>query len=125
MSSNKCITYQLHITIKKPIRVIIGKLGVFDFAAGQYIYTGSARRNIEARIHRHLSQNKKLRWHIDYLLHAPHVMITEVKKFHTPECELNQKTKGTIFIKKFGASDCKLKCMSHLKVQEENPHIST
>jgi Uri superfamily endonuclease len=43
---------------------------------------------------------------IDYLLNVPLVRIVQVKKFHAPECEINQKTKGTIFIKKFGTSDC-------------------
>ena len=112
---DKFITYQLHILIKKPVQVKIGKLGTFDFPVGKYIYTGSAKRNIEARIHRHLSKYKKLRWHIDYLLNTPHVTVDKVTRFKEVECEINQKTKGKIIVNKFGASDCKNKCNSHLK----------
>ena len=112
---DKFITYQLHILIKKPVQVKIGKLGTFDFPVGKYIYTGSAKRNIEARIHRHLSKSKKLRWHIDYLLNTPHVTLDKVTRFKEVECEINRKTKGNILVLNFGASDCKSKCRSHLK----------
>ena len=64
-------TYQLLITVSAPVRVTVGRLGTFDFPAGDYCYTGSAVRNIEARIRRHLSPLKKMHWHIDYLLAAP------------------------------------------------------
>ncbi len=62
------ITYQLTIHLKNKVTLTIGKLGTFEFPAGHYIYTGSAKKNIEARINRHLSQQKSLKWHIDYLL---------------------------------------------------------
>ena len=114
---DKFITYQLHILIKKPVQVKIGKLGTFDFPVGKYIYTGSAKRNIEARIKRHLVKSKKLRWHIDYLLNAPYVTVEEVKKFKASECQMNQKIKGAIVVKKFGASDCIAGCGSHLKYE--------
>ncbi|MDZ4211617.1 MAG: hypothetical protein U1C59_07880 [Methylotenera sp.] len=52
------ITYQLDILLAEPARLSIGKLGVFDFPAGRYVYTGSARCNIEARIARHLRHEK-------------------------------------------------------------------
>jgi Uri superfamily endonuclease len=109
------ITYQLRIHVKKSIQVRIGKLGIFDFPKGAYIYTGSAKKNIEARIQRHLNKDKKLKWHIDYLLNAPEVVVDKVKRFKKIECDINQKTKGTILIKRFGASDCKARCESHLK----------
>lgn len=48
-------SYQLHIRVKKRVRVTVGTLGSFSFAAGLYVYTGSARRNIASRVHRHLS----------------------------------------------------------------------
>jgi Uri superfamily endonuclease len=111
------ITYQLHIHVEKSIRVRIGKLGIFDFPKGTYIYTGSAKRNIEARIRRHLSKTKKLRWHIDYLLNSPHVMIDHIKRFREPECKINQITQGLIIVSRFGASDCQSQCASHLKYQ--------
>ena len=61
-----CITYQLTIQLKQDSTVQIGKFGTFEFPAGYYVYTGSAKRNLEARIQRHLSKEKRLKWHIDY-----------------------------------------------------------
>ena len=42
--------YQLFIEVAVPLRLTVGRLGCFDFPAGEYVYTGSARRNLEARI---------------------------------------------------------------------------
>lgn len=108
-------TYQLHIRAIQPLRLRIGRFGEFDFPAGDYVYTGSARRNFEARIARHLRRDKVLRWHIDYLLAAPGVEVVEVRRSAEPECALNQATAGEIPVPGFGASDCRRGCGSHLK----------
>lgn len=109
------ITYQLLIEIARPVRITVGALGDCTFAAGRYIYTGSARRNPEARIARHLARAKTLRWHIDYLLNARGVRIVDVLRFDEPECVINQRTVGEIIVPRFGASDCRAGCGSHLK----------
>jgi len=109
------ITYQLVIEIAKPLCIAVGALGVRDLPAGRYVYTGSAKRNPEARIARHLSRSKTLRWHIDYLLTAPGVRVVEVRRFDEPECVVNRDTAGTIPVPRFGASDCRAGCGSHLK----------
>lgn len=109
------ITYQLTILLIEPARLSIGQLGVFNFPSGRYVYTGSAKRNIEARIARHLRSEKKLKWHIDYLLASQHASIDKVTKYTLPECEVNQCTIGSILIAGFGASDCHADCGSHLK----------
>lgn len=108
-------TYQLRIRVEKPLRLAIGRLGSFDFPAGDYVYTGSARRHLEARIARHLRKEKTLRWHIDYLLVAPGVAVTEVVRSDADECALNQATAGRVQLPGFGASDCKHGCGGHLK----------
>lgn len=108
-------TYQLHIRLGQPLRLQIGRFGEFDFPAGNYVYTGSAKRSFEARIARHLRRDKTLRWHIDYLLDAPGVSVAEVRRSAEPECVLNQATAGEIPILGFGASDCHRGCGSHLK----------
>lgn len=108
-------TYQLTIEVKQACTVLIGKLGAFNFPAGYYVYTGSARRYIEARIQRHLSQEKRLRWHIDYLLNAPEVHIIRVSRYSEPECDINQQGQGAVLIPHFGATDCRAGCGSHLK----------
>jgi Uri superfamily endonuclease len=109
------ISYQLYVILVKPARVAIGQFGIYDFPAGQYVYTGSAKRNIEARIARHLCHDKKLKWHIDYLLASPHASVNKVMRFVQAECELNQSTAGIVLIAGFGASDCRAGCGSHLK----------
>ncbi len=109
------ISYQLYITLDAEVRLTIGRLGAFGFPAGEYVYTGSARRNMAARIRRHLSSHKALRWHIDYLLAAPEAHIRDVRTFDVPECLLNQRVKGGTPAPGFGASDCRAGCGSHLK----------
>ncbi len=108
-------TYQLSIRIAAPVRIAVGRLGVFNFPAGDYVYTGSATRNLEARIARHLSRAKKMHWHIDWLLAAPGVEVREVRRFAAPECEVNARQAGKILVPGFGASDCRAGCGSHLK----------
>jgi len=95
--------------------VTIGKLGSFGFPAGEYVYTGSGGNSIEARVLRHLSESKKIRWHIDYLLSNPAVQVTGSMFFTETECAVNQSTAGTIVAPGFGASDCRNGCKSHLK----------
>ena len=111
-------SYQLFINVTKEINLKVGKLGKFIFPVGSYVYTGSAKKNIDKRIERHLSKKKNLHWHIDYLLNNDAVQIINTKKSQITECSLNKKTKGTIIINGFGSSDCNLSCKSHLKYME-------
>ncbi|HEX22686.1 MAG TPA: GIY-YIG nuclease family protein [Chromatiales bacterium] len=108
-------TYQLHIAVSRLRILSIGRLGTFRFPSGRYLYTGSARRNLVARVRRHLSQDKKLRWHIDYLLTAHAVKVVDVSLSRDSECPLNQRVAGEIIVPGFGASDCRAHCGSHLK----------
>lgn len=108
-------TYQLLIEISGTVRVNVGRLGCFEFPAGDYVYTGSALRNFEARIRRHQSAVKKMHWHIDYLLAAPGVRVREVLRHEGGECEINRQVAGVVQVPGFGASDCKAGCISHLK----------
>jgi Uri superfamily endonuclease len=110
------ISYQLIIEVKHPLCLQIGRLGEFQFPAGRYVYTGSARRNLEARIARHLVKSKKLRWHIDWLLTAPGVKVVAVRRSRLAECELRQRGGGMIVAPGFGASDCRHGCGSHLRL---------
>jgi len=114
-ADERLVTYQLHITLRQAKRIRVGRLAEFLFPAGDYLYTGSARRNLPARVHRHLSRQKKLRWHIDYLLMASSAQITAVGLFSETECCCNQRTNGKILLAGFGASDCRAQCGSHLK----------
>ena len=109
------VTYQLHIDVARPLSLTVGRLGYFFFPAGKYVYTGSARRHLEARIARHLRLEKTLRWHIDWLLAAPGVRVIAVRRSKLAECELNQRTGGKTLVPGFGASDCCRRCNSHLR----------
>jgi Uri superfamily endonuclease len=113
--SRSPVSYQLSIEVRRPVRVVVGRLGQFLFPAGRYAYSGSARRNFEARIARHLRTEKTLRWHIDYLLAARGVSVTAVKRSVRDECGLNRRVGGTIVVPGFGASDCAEGCGSHLR----------
>ena len=53
-------SYQLFINVPKEIDLKIGKLGIYLFPVGSYVYTGSAKKNINKRIKRHLSKKKSI-----------------------------------------------------------------
>jgi Uri superfamily endonuclease len=109
------VTYQLDIELPRAATIQVGRLGRLRFPAGRYRYTGSARRNLIARVRRHLSNEKNLRWHIDYLLAARGARIVAVNLSADPECACNQQVAGRILVPGFGASDCRARCGSHLK----------
>ncbi|GIN74524.1 hypothetical protein J14TS2_49990 [Bacillus sp. J14TS2] len=96
--------------------ITIGKLGCFHFSKGYYVYVGSAKRNIQARVNRHIQMDKKKRWHIDYL--RPYLQIVDIQTYPGDEGEcklfqrLLQENAGSMPIKGFGSSDCR--CFSHL-----------
>jgi Uri superfamily endonuclease len=112
------ITYQLEIEIKYPVIVVVGRLGEFRFPAGRYIYTGSAKANMEARIARHLRKKKSMRWHIDWLLATSGVDVVGVRRSRKAECALNQSVRGRVIANGFGASDCREGCGSHLRYRD-------
>lgn len=111
------VSYQLLIELARPARVRVGALGTFDFPAGRYLYTGSARRGLEARIARHLAPAaaKRLRWHIDWLLAHPAARVLRVRRSRLPECALNRRAGGDVVAPGFGAGDCRAGCGSHLR----------
>ena len=108
--------YQLVLHLPGKLRIKVGGLGTFDFPAGFYVYTGSAKRGLSSRIQRHRSKVKKRFWHIDYLLAKAE--IHEVRLFKNSglsECELARrvacKVEANVIAPGFGASDCN--CRSH------------
>jgi len=108
--------YQLVVWLEEPCEIAVGGLGKHLFPAGYYIYTGSAKRSIEARVRRHLRRSKRLHWHIDYLLEVAEVVEVVVYPGATEECVLNTLTAqmcGAVpAVRRFGSSDCK--CAAHL-----------
>ncbi len=112
-------SYQLSISVRRPVSILVGSLGEVTFAAGDYVYTGSAMRNLAARVARHQKTSKKLRWHIDYLLNDPEVWITDIGIFpseNREECDRNLAliaSGATVPVPRFGSSDCR-RCPAHL-----------
>jgi Uri superfamily endonuclease len=120
--------YHLLIHLPQDTTIRVGKLGSFRFPAGYYVYTGSALNGLESRIARHLRREKRLHWHIDYLLQ--HGRVVDVITYQTTqrlECQFNQKILSLpdckIPVKSFGSSDCS--CPSHLAYFKRNPEISS
>jgi len=109
-------SYRLYIDLTKNLQIQAGKLGLFIFPKGNYVYTGSAKKNIDKRINRHLLKNKNLYWHIDYFLASENSKVLQIIKSDLGECDLNKKLEGRIIAKGFGSSDCKQNCGSHLKL---------
>lgn len=110
------ISYSLFIKVEQTQIITVGRFGRFEFISGNYIYSGSARRNLLARVNRHLRKEKKLRWHIDYLLNAPTVDIIKVLVSTSQECGSVAAGGGSILVPGFGASDCRSGCGSHLRI---------
>lgn len=113
-------SYQILLKIKREIELEIGHLGSYKFQKGFYFYTGSARKNLKQRIERHIRKEKKLHWHIDYLLNSNDVKIIDIFLFYSTsreECDRNKEVLelqgSSLPCKNFGSSDCS-KCFSHL-----------
>jgi Uri superfamily endonuclease len=106
--------YILVIKVSKDQEIQIGKLGKLFFKKGYYIYIGSALNNLKKRIQRHFKTDKKLHWHIDYLLEKAEILEVYIKKNNIKEeCKISQFfNKRMENIPGFGCSDCK--CKSHL-----------
>ncbi|MFQ5965049.1 MAG: DUF123 domain-containing protein [Candidatus Scalinduaceae bacterium] len=109
--------YNLIIKLSKNKKIKVGRLGTFVFPKGVYVYTGSAQNNLEKRINRHLSDRKKLHWHIDYLLsQAKIIKVLRHSGDKKAECKLNQfiskKNSACPIVNRFGSSDCN--CVTHL-----------
>ena len=117
--------YTLLLRVPKEFTLTIGKLGKHRFPIGYYTYTGSAlgkgAASLKHRIARHLRKEKRMFWHIDYLLADENVSIEAVIAAETNqnmECKINQLIKtingANVQVKWFGASDCRKNCGSHL-----------
>ncbi len=107
-------SYILVIELKNSQKIKIGKLGHLFFKEGFYIYVGSAMNNLEKRITRHLSTNKKLHWYIDYFSKKASIIEAYVKENTIKEeCKIAHRVFENLeTISGFGCTDCT--CESHL-----------
>ena len=109
-------TYILLIALGFDTRLEVGALGTISFPAGTYCYVGSAKGGLDQRVSRHISREKKVRWHIDRLTLAADSVDAYVSyPDAVPECTLASMAEScgmTPFADGFGCSDCR--CRTHL-----------
>ncbi|UCG70024.1 MAG: GIY-YIG nuclease family protein [Thermoplasmata archaeon] len=107
-------SYALLIRLNKDTNIGIGAFMVIHFPKGYYMYIGSALNSIEGRVGRHLSNIKKVHWHIDYLLEKAEVSKVYYRESRKrTECSLADKFAGRFHVvPNFGSSDCR--CIGHL-----------
>jgi Uri superfamily endonuclease len=108
--------YVLLIHLNRDIAIKVGSLGTREFKEGNYVYVGSAQNGVEQRVARHLRKEKRLFWHIDYLLKDDTAEIVEVyvkPASKEEECQVAAKIcKKADPVRGLGCSDCH--CQSHL-----------
>ena len=106
--------YLLLTKLPEEEKITVGRMGSQYFPRGYYLYAGSAMNGLKRRIDRHLKKQKRLHWHIDYLLEKASIEeIICIETENKIECELAQRLGNILaWVPGFGASDCK--CKSHL-----------
>jgi Uri superfamily endonuclease len=106
--------YLLLIKLQENTTIMIGKHSTISFQKGFYLYVGSALNGLDQRIQRHLRKQKKMHWHIDYLLVHATIMFIFYKESETrEECSVARALERKLcFVPGFGCSDCT--CASHL-----------
>ncbi len=110
-------TYALVLFLGRRSKIPIGALGIRDLPRGVYIYFGSALNGLEGRLARHLRRDKRLFWHIDYLLTKAQVADVWYSPGRTRhECDWAKSAlalpNARVIVPHFGSSDCR--CPSHL-----------
>ncbi|HOW71182.1 MAG TPA: GIY-YIG nuclease family protein [Phycisphaerae bacterium] len=116
-------TYQLLVRRRRAVSIRVGGLGLSRLPAGWYVYTGSARNGLVQRVRRHLRREKRMHWHIDYLL----MVADGVEAFVLPgtavaECELHAGLAGgKVAVPGFGSLGCR--CRSHLAWFRKRPRV--
>lgn len=109
-------SYLLILEVGRSRVLRVGSLGRLTFPVGYYVYAGSARRAMRARIERHMALRKKKWWHVDWLTtgSASTTIAVAVTERTGLECRLSSliSKKADSQVKGFGSSDCR--CPSHL-----------
>ncbi len=116
-------SYILLIELAANKDIFVGKLGNVSFPKASYAYVGSAMNGLRARLDRHLRREKKLYWHIDYLLKEAEVEeIVICESNDRVECSIAQVLTGELqSVPGVGSSDCR--CQSHLYFASEKHRL--
>lgn len=114
--------YLLVLRLPEDRDMEIGKLGVLHFPKGYYVYTGSAKKNLDQRMARHRRLRKGMHWHIDWFRQqAEWIGCLPVRTADDLEHDLARAVSAISdwCIPGFGCTDCR--CPSHLFGFHENP----
>jgi Uri superfamily endonuclease len=119
--------YLLLFELPGQVQIKVGRLGMSEFSPGLYVYTGSAQNGLESRLGRHFASEKKMHWHIDYLLGHADLIGAFLLVGKDRECELNRML-GQVpgcqpVCEGFGSSDCNCATHLHLISEESLPLI--
>ena len=119
-------SYVLILHLPQDRVIPVGRLGHIPFPAGYYLYMGSARGpgGLRARIARHLRRQKRLHWHVDYLLHWTRPVEIWYSHSVAPlECHWREVLMEAAGLETaatgFGSSDCP--CHTHLLYSQQRP----
>ncbi len=115
-------SYLVVLRLSKKKCVETGALGKINFKRGFYLYVGSAKKNLSARMERHKRLRKKLFWHIDYFREVAEICtLIPIRSKDDLECEIAKALKeiSDWNVPNFGSSDCS--CGSHLFGMHKNP----
>lgn len=114
--------YLIILRLPEDRDISIGSKGIVHFPKGYYVYTGSAKRNLDQRIAHHRRIRKKKHWHLDYFRpFTEWVGAVPIRTAEDLEHDL-ARAAGAIAdwaIPGFGATDCA--CPSHLFGFHEDP----
>lgn len=113
--------YLLSIELNTPHAIDVGALGELSFQAGHYIYVGSARKGLAARLRRHATRSKKAHWHVDHLLAVAQLRRSVAIRGYGEELSLARSlaTLADGSVAGFGATDSPLD--SHLFYFRDDP----
>ncbi|MFW9799114.1 MAG: DUF123 domain-containing protein, partial [Candidatus Thorarchaeota archaeon] len=115
-----CLIFRIHQETIVPF----GSRGDVGFVPGDWVYVGSAMgtssTRLENRISRHFSTEKKLHWHVDFLIEKVGLPVGVVwaEAEREMECMVAEKLRldedFEIGPRGFGSSDCSGHCGSHI-----------
>ncbi|MEE8353903.1 MAG: GIY-YIG nuclease family protein [Dehalococcoidales bacterium] len=113
-ASTNAGSYVLLIRLDQARMIAAGRRPRQRFPAGYYAYVGSALNGLRTRLERHLREDKRLHWHIDYLLREAQIVdIVTCRSQERTECAIAAALAERFdTVAGFGASDCR--CRSHL-----------
>lgn len=115
-------SYLLLLHLARETGLEIGSLGRLRFRKGHYLYIGSARNKLSARLERHRRLGKNHFWHIDFLRTAAELRCAlAIRTADDLECALARGVQAIAHweVERFGSSDCG--CPAHLFGMSADP----